>query len=221
MRLHRFYTTQELSPLLTYKDEQHIHQWKNVFRYEVGQALILFGDGFEHTYTIESINKKEALLREQIKSASRMQDCELTLGMAIIKRDNFELVLQKCTEIGVTEFTPLITDRSLQKMFGVERLEKILIEATEQSGWGRVPKLSAAVHFNNIEVLDAVVLDRSGTTDTPVSVDMLLIGPEGGWSDEEQIRMTKNKTKVWSLKTGVLRAETAAIVATGIIKNTR
>jgi 16S rRNA (uracil1498-N3)-methyltransferase len=206
--------------LLTYKDEQHIHQWKNVFRYEVGQLLILFGDGFEHFYSVESINKKEAVLCEQSKEPSRMQDGELALGIALIKRDNFELVLQKCTEIGVTEFIPVITDRSLQKMFGVDRLEKILVEATEQSGWGRVPKLSEPVHFDNIEVVNAVVLDQSGTTQTPVSVAMLLVGPEGGWSDEEQIKMAKNKTKVWSLKTGVLRAETAAIVATGIIKNT-
>jgi 16S rRNA (uracil1498-N3)-methyltransferase len=217
MRLHRFYTTQELHPLLTYKDEQHIHQWKNVFRYEVGQNLVLFGDGCEHVYSIESINKKEAVLCEQSKEPSRMQAGELALGIALIKRDNFELVLQKCTEIGVTEFTPLITDRSLQKMFGVERLEKILVEATEQSGWGRVPKLSAPIHFDKSEVLNTVALDQSGTTQTPVSVDILLVGPEGGWSDEEKIKMTKNKTKVWSLKTGVLRAETAAIVATGII----
>lgn len=224
MRLHRFYSKEVLTESVQYKYEPHIHQWKNVFRYEAGDSVILFGDGLEHTYTIETITKKEAVLREQSKSDSRMQDGELALGIALIKRDNFELVLQKCTEIGVTEFIPLITDRSLQKMFGIERLEKILIEATEQSGWGRVPELSNPKNLTNVLSSACIVLDINGENtsqaENSTHTSTLLVGPEGGWSDGEMTQMLENKVNLWSLKTGVLRAETAAIVACGIIKNT-
>lgn len=221
MRLHRFYTTRELTTSLIYTEESHIHQWKNVFRYDSGGSIILFGDGFEHTYTIGSITKKEAILSEQSRAPSRIQSEELSLGIAIIKRDNFELVLQKCTEIGVTSFIPLVTDRSLQKMFTRERMEKILIEATEQSGWGRVPELLETTTFDIVLKQNVVVLDNSGQDKLSNNTSTLLVGPEGGWSPRELSMIEEAKKEVWSLKTGVLRAETAAIVATGIIKNTR
>ena len=217
MRLHRFYTSRALPQLLTYTDKDHIHQWKNVFRYSAGDSLILFGDGFEHVYKIESMDKKAATLREDSRSPSIMQEKELTVALALIKRDNFELVLQKCTEIGVTNFIPLITDRSLQKMFSVDRLEKILTEATEQSGWGSVPKISDPIRFNAIEMKDATVLDQDGAREVPKTSNVLLVGPEGGWSEKERVEMVNKKYSVWSLKTGVLRAETAAIAISSLI----
>jgi 16S rRNA (uracil1498-N3)-methyltransferase len=224
MRLHRFYTKVELTSSLTYAEQSHIHQWKNVFRYEMGDSVILFGDGFEHTYTIESIHKKETVLREQSKTISRLQESELTLAIALIKRDNFELVLQKCTEIGVTAFVPLITDRSLQKMFGVDRLEKILIEATEQSGWGSVPILKGPTTITDIlEKSPCIVFDMTGIKADIEKIKNLadsktiLIGPEGGFTDTELKLSRDNKSNILSLGVSTLRAETAAILIAGII----
>lgn len=224
MRLHRFYTTQKLTSPLIYTDISHIHQWKNVFRYELGADVILFGDGYEHTYKVESITKKEAVLTEIDKVRSKIQSKEITLGLAIIKRDNFELVLQKCTELGVTTFIPVITDRSLQKMFGLERLDKILIEATEQSGWGKVPKLEKVYTLKaTLENYPCIMFDLAGTKINLIEIKNLadfkavLIGPEGGFTESELQLATDQKATILSLGVSTLRAETASIVVSGIV----
>jgi 16S rRNA (uracil1498-N3)-methyltransferase len=219
MRLHRFYTTEKLTDSMLYLEASHIHQWRNVFRYEAGQELILFGDGFEHTYKIESIDKKSAKLKKISSMPSREWPKKVVLAVALIKKDNFELLLEKCTEIGVTEFQPIITDRSLQKIYNTDRLNKILIEATEQSGWGGVPTLRPIINFKNLlETEDCVVFNMNGEKFTPKNIEgkTLCIGPEGGWSDDELELIEQKNTQTASLQTGVLRAETAAIVIVGL-----
>ncbi len=220
MRLHRFYTTEKLSANISYTNSEHLHQWRNVFRYSAGDSIILFGDDFEHEYIIESLDKKQASLKEISKKSSTLQDRELTLALAIIKKENFELVLEKCTEIGVTKFMPIVSERSIQKVFNTDRLKKILIEATEQSGWGRVPELLEVSQLTEILSPKIIVLDQTGQSVLPSQVETILIGPEGGWSESELAQFKSAGSKLWSLKTGVLRAETAAILASGIIKNT-
>ncbi len=221
MRLHRFYTTEVLTPTLTYTNVLHLHQWRNVFRYEVGDSVILFGDSFEHTYEIESIDKKSALLKEVSISPSKTQEKKFGLALALIKKDNFELVLEKCTELGVTDFYPFVSERSLHKMYSTERLEKILVEATEQSGWGSVPTLHTVQTFE--ELLSGnkcTVFDMSGekiSTDSFKSEEEIVcIGPEGGYSENELALAKTKKATILSLPTGVLRAETAAIAVTSI-----
>jgi 16S rRNA (uracil1498-N3)-methyltransferase len=219
MRLHRFYTTQHLTKELSHTGADHLHQWRNVFRYAAGDSVVLFGDGFEHTYRIDHIDKKSATLVETAKSHSRMHSRECGLALALIKKDNFELVLEKCTELGVTDFYPFTSERSLQKMYGIERLHKILIEATEQSGWGRVPVLHPVQSF---EVLvseqSCTVYHMSGEQSSAAthSSTVHCIGPEGGYSEDEIEIVRKHNTAIKSLGGGVLRAETAAIAVASL-----
>jgi 16S rRNA (uracil1498-N3)-methyltransferase len=221
MRLHRFYTTEELTADIRYTDGDHLHQWRNVFRYTAGDRVILFGDGFEHEYRILSIDKKIATLRQTNTRKSKLQEKNIVLALALIKRENFELALSKCTEIGVTEFIPIITRRSLQRGYNVARLKKLLVEATEQSGWGSVPKIHDVTLLEELATQNITMLDMSGVPLDRVDTDttILCIGPEGGWDDTELLFGQENG-KVVSLNTGILRAETGAIVVSGIIKNT-
>ena len=225
MRLHRFYTAESLDKNLIYKNTDHLHQWKNVFRYKSGDNIILFGDGYEHIYEIKEILKKEACLQEISKTKSIAQEQEMTLVMSLIKKESFELVLQKGTEIGVTKFVPLITERSLQKIYNTERLGKILTEAAEQSGWGFVPEISSPIKYEDyINKTDCVLIDFSGkniTGNDKNKIKNILIGPEGGFSEKEILLAKKYKVNIIKLNTGILRAETAAIVMAGIIKNTQ
>jgi 16S rRNA (uracil1498-N3)-methyltransferase len=214
MRLHRFYSTETLTHTLSYTNTEHLHQWRNGFRYTVGDSVILFGDDFEHTYTIEQIDKKVAHLRETDQVPSRLHTKPCALGLALIKKDNFELVLEKCTELGVTDFYPFTSERSLQKMYGLERLEKILIEASEQSGWGRVPILHSVQSFEAlVSEQSCIVYHMSGeqATTARLSSAVYCIGPEGGYSESEIEIARKHTAAITSLAGGVLRAETAAI----------
>jgi 16S rRNA (uracil1498-N3)-methyltransferase len=177
----------------------------------------LFGDGFEHSYRIEDIDKKSATLVEIAKTPSRMQSRECGLALALIKKDNFELVLSKCTELGVTDLYPFISERSIQKMYGEERLHKILVEAAEQSGWGRVPTLHSVQKFEDmVQNNNCVIYDMTGEASTDFDTRIICIGPEGGYSEHE-LQLAKDfGTKIRKMGEGILRAETAAIVAASL-----
>ena len=75
------------------------------------------------------------------KNNSVLVKKEITLFQALIKKDNFEMIAEKCTEVGITNFVPVICERSEKKNLNTERVEKIIKEATEQSGRGEVPKI--------------------------------------------------------------------------------
>lgn len=143
---------------------------------------------------------------------------KLSLAVSLVKKDNFEWVIQKGTELGVTEFIPLISERSEKKGFNMERAEKIMIEALEQSGRGDMAFIQPPIDldiFLNTEKRKVVAFNTSGikfSSRNSKEEIVACIGPEGGWSEKE-IEMFKSKNvEVIELNTPVLRAETAAIV---------
>ena len=145
---------------------------------------------------------------------------EVILYMALIKKDNFEIVLEKATELGVSRIVPVQADRSEKKGVNYERAEKILQEASEQSGRATVPTLGEIINVNKVPHENFVVFDPRGevsareyfskNSKTPIS---LLIGPEGGFTDAEMDLFHGTKIPVVSTGHQILRAETAAIVA--------
>ena len=145
------------------------------------------------------------------------------LYCAILKRENFELVVQKATEIGVREIVPLITQRTVKLDIKEERLRKIITEAAEQSGRGRVPMLRQAMSFADA-LADAQRNDANFFFDiSDVIVEEgaigdamrrgLFVGPEGGWSYEEVLAARAAGCHIISLGALTFRAETAAIIA--------
>ena len=142
MRLHRFYVSQPLGEEVVIEDSLTIKQWLKVFRYDVGDFVILFnGDGYDYSYSLQTITKQSCTLARKKHDVSYLPTKKITLCLSLIKKDNFELVVQKATELGVSTIIPIITSRSEKKNLSFERLEKIVREASEQCGRGDIPMI--------------------------------------------------------------------------------
>jgi 16S rRNA (uracil1498-N3)-methyltransferase len=145
MRLHRFYIKEniEVGKEIRIDDPEFLNQWGRVFRLEAGDEVIIFNDSeYEFTAKFSLLSKKEAVL--DILDSKIVDDGvlkEVHLFQSVIKKDNFELIVQKCTEIGVSAFHPIISERSEKKDLNIERLVKIAKEASEQSGKVKLPKI--------------------------------------------------------------------------------
>jgi 16S rRNA (uracil1498-N3)-methyltransferase len=224
MRLHRFYVGSDV-PLKHYvwlQDERILYQWQKVLRYRAGQQVVLFdGAGEDRLYVVSEMKKDAAHLELITELKRKTPDKNVYLFWSLLKKDKNDWVLQKCTELGVSHFIPLLAERSEKTGFNVERAEKIVIEAAEQCGRSDIPKirepllLQTAIHEYAPKV-PLLVCEQFELTKSPkpnyhdVGV---LIGPEGGWSEaEKQIFVTQELGKL-DLGNFTLRAETACVTA--------
>ncbi|MFA5375303.1 MAG: RsmE family RNA methyltransferase [Dehalococcoidia bacterium] len=210
-----------------------VHQIRNVLRLQSGDRIAAFDkDGLEYTVIIDKVEK------EQVKGTichtrQTVEPCiKITLYQALLKSDHFEFVLQKCTEIGVSVFVPVICERCIVKKPSVnkiQRWEKVIKEATEQSGRGVMPILKPASAFENachslkgLSLIagvgaDSIKLSHVLRSNTPHSIINIFIGPEGGFAtDEEELAQKSGLNKI-TLGPRVLRAETAGLVASTAI----
>lgn len=227
MRLHRFFIEQKIGEEknVVIRDIELFHQLKNVFRYNVGsQVILLDNSGFEFGSIILSFAKGELKFEIFKKTQGLVPKRNIHLFQSLIKKDNFEWVLEKGTELGVSNFTPLLSERSEKKGLNMERGRKIIKEASEQSGRGELPELHELRKLP--ELLEnppenAVVFDSSGspfsTFNFTLSTFNLLIGPEGGWGDKELQMFREKSIPIYSLGKQTLRAETAAIVVSTMV----
>lgn len=230
MRLHRFYIGPvALADEISIKEERLIHQWRHVFRYNVGSEIIVFdGSGKECDCVFKQLGNREAVLEVVSKRAgvvpknpSTGSGQEITLYQSVIKKDKMEWVVEKATELGVSRIVPIISERSEKKGFNLERAQKIAIEAAEQCGRADVPEIAEIMNFES-GIMNyagkAIIFDASGS---PIHNSHFInhdsfsvfIGPEGGWSEKEIERFKELGVKIFSLGQLTLRAETAAIVA--------
>lgn len=223
MRLHRFIGNFDFNGKeLVIKDDEFINQWRNVLRLKTGDTLILCdGKGREAEAIIEEMNKGEIILNlKDINTPDREPQKTATLFCAVLKRENFELVVQKATEIGITKIVPLLTERTVKTGFNRDRLEKIIREACEQSGRTVLPELSEPVSFadaiKTVNPQETVVFDLSGSLLATIDYRLMtsfFIGPEGGFSEKEVASARGAGCTIASLGSLTFRGETAAIVA--------
>lgn len=229
MKIHRFYLKEspeinESTKTLSLTDGELLHQWIKVLRFKPGDSVELF-EKSGATYLVKLIElTKRFSTSEIIESTQRdISLPQVSLFLSVIKKDNFELVVQKITEIGVSEITPITSSRSQTKPLNFDRLNKIIIEATEQSGGVKLPTMNEAIPLE--EALKGaqsagkkiIVCEFDGVTlhefeKKPEDHIALFIGPEGGWSDEDRALFEKYSATKISFGEKVLRAETAAIV---------
>lgn len=222
MRVHRFYTGQKIKLKKDFwlHDEALLWQWNKVLRFRDGQEVILFdGEQTDRLYRIVEIKKTEAHLQMVTELARQLPARHVYLFWSLLKKDNNDLILQKCTELGVSNFVPLLTERSIRDNFNIDRAHKIVQEASEQCGRSNIPHVRDPLHLSKAieEYKDKLTFyvchQGEGTKIKPVQKTGLLIGPEGGWSPEELKLFRDNTLPSAGVGQFVLRAETAAIVA--------
>lgn len=224
MRLHRFFWKEKIAAekKLVVQDKSILNQWKRVLRFEEGDKVILFdGSGSDFLFGIEKISEKvaELALIEEHGIDFKMPT-DLHLIQSVIKKENFELILEKATELGLEKFVPVISERSVKLEVNLERSKKIITEAAEQSGKAIVPLISEASGLEKFlsgreKARKYIVLDPRGEKLLlkNFSGDKLgvLIGPEGGWSEIEIDLFKREGLAIFSLGQQILRSETAAI----------
>lgn len=225
MRLHRFYVGElDLASNVLITDAGLLWQWNKVLRVSSGQKVILFNRSSQQAeFSISEISKNLAVLEKGNDLSINVSGRDIWLFWSLLKRDNNELILQKCTELGVTNFVPFISDRTIKKDFNVERAKKIVIEAAEQCGRSEIPNIFSPTKLEKIideygGKIQLFIADQSGQIpDSKFQVPKvigILVGPEGGWSNAELKLFEKYRLKKINIGQFTLRAETAAIVAT-------
>jgi len=212
-------------------DKELLHQFNNVLRFNKGEKILLGnGKNREALAIIEKINKDFAVLKTlNLKKSTEEPHKEVSLYCSILKRENFEFVCQKATEIGIKEIFPIICERTVKLGFKKERLEKIIKEASEQSKRGEVPKLNIPLIFlkaienareNEVNVLfDILGSPIKGILPFGFKKVGVFIGPEGGFSQKEIDLVRKSNFKILNLGKLTLRAETAAVVGCWLTVN--
>ncbi|HRH26202.1 MAG TPA: RsmE family RNA methyltransferase [Candidatus Paceibacterota bacterium] len=230
MKIHRFLLAQsdlvKSDDLFEVVEPKTVHQMVHVLRLEEGERVEVFGNDKAALYSIETIVKAKkdpkVFLKYKSDIALRIPEKHIGVAFGISKKDTAEWIVQKCTELGVSDFYPLITDRTEKKNVPEERLQIIIKEAVEQSGWHTVPTLhpvQAFEEFMGSRKGDIWLLDGAGSETIQSGVDnvTIVIGPEGGFTERE---VAKTKEAGWSLKklgNSTLRAETAAVSAAALL----
>ena len=225
MRLHRFYITDQIEgKSVTVTNRDLIHQWRKVFRLNVGSQVIVFdGSGVEYRCAIMKMSPSEAELSALETKEIAPPAKNIWLCLSLIKKDNFELVVQKAVELGVTHIVPIVGERSEKKKIHTERLDKIILEATEQSGRGELLHVLPLTTLH--EVLSSGSLPQEKiffhpeypyiqeylSSQTGQYSTAFFVGPEGGFSEKEIELFKQYNMSGFSLGPRILRAETAAL----------
>lgn len=231
-KIHRFihnYNIEENS--IVVDEPELIHQWKNVLKFKIGEQIILANpNGMEALCEIKSIDKDNAVLKlisehENTKTVKRM----ITLYASILKRENFEFITQKATELGIAIIVPIKTEHTIKQNINIERLNKIATEASELCGRNTVPEIRDTMNYkdaiveckkNNYTVLfDATGANLAQSIHHWEKKMAIFIGPEGGFTEGELEFARENKIEIISISPLMLRGETAAIVATYLAVN--
>lgn len=211
------------------------HHLTRVLRVEAGQKYEISDNRDVYLAEIETARKDLVSFAVIEKLTAAELSARITIAAALIKFERFEWLIEKATELGVDAIVPFMAERSekgLDLAAGKrgERWRRIGREASEQSRRARLPEISVALSFADAVALKAdlkMALDeQSGATpilaalprDTPRDMTVaLLVGPEGGWTDRERSMFTASGWTPVSLGNTILRAETAAIVAIGVV----
>ena len=207
-------------------DKSQSHYVSKVMRIKENEVFSLFNSGGEWEAKILGISKSivEFNVTKQLRQKENPK--ELWLAFSPIKSNYFNFMMQKATELGVTKFLPIIFDRTIVRKINKERLEKVIIEAAEQSNRISVPTIEEPQKLKNFlsNDMDLIFTDLN-TSNTKIDLKKLttkpkcvIIGPEGDFSEEEREKILKFKgVQPIKINENILRSETAVISALSII----
>ena len=212
--------------LISNLDKSQSHYLSKVMRIKIGQNFSLFNQSGEWEAKIKDINKGIIEFSIINKLRSKNIERELWLAFAPIKLNYLNLMIQKATELGITKFIPILTERTIVRKLNEKRLNKIIIEASEQSNRLAVPHLENLTKLDNFLRLNQntnIIFGDLNTNNNKTSTKLkgpicILIGPEGDFTPRERQNILKLKNLI-SLKINknILRSETAAISMISIV----
>jgi 16S rRNA (uracil1498-N3)-methyltransferase len=208
-------------------DKSQSHYVNKVMRVKENEVFSLFNSSGEWEAKILSISKNivEFNITKQLRQKETTK--ELWLAFSPIKSNYFNFMIQKATELGVTKFLPIVFDRTIVRKINKERLEKVIIEAAEQSNRINVPSIEEPQSLNSFlgnSKMDLIFTDLN-TSNTKIDLNQLtsnptcvIIGPEGDFSEVERQEILKfNGVQAIKINENILRSETAVISAISII----
>ena len=207
-------------------DKTQSHYLSKVMRINVGQSFSLFNQSGEWEAKVQNIVKGivEFLIIKKLRSESNEK--EIWLAFAPIKLNYLNLMIQKATEIGVTRFIPVLTERTIVRKLNEKRINKIIIEASEQSNRLKVPsldKLTKLDTFLKSNQNTNIIFGDLNTDNKKIDFKdkdplCILIGPEGDFSIKERENILKLRNILpLKINDNILRSETAAISMISII----
>ena len=222
-----FFSDTLLVNMINKLNKDQSHYLSKVMRVKVSGVFSLFNKGGEWEAKILGISKNtvEFKITKQLRQKEITK--ELWLAFSPIKSNYQNFMLQKATELGVTKFLPIIFDRTVVRKINKDRIEKIVIEASEQSNRINVPTIEEAQDLNGFLKKNSMNLiftdlnsnikkiDKSKFTDKPVCI---IIGPEGDFSETEREKILSFKgVQPIKINENILRSETAVISAISIV----
>jgi 16S rRNA (uracil1498-N3)-methyltransferase len=206
----------------------------NVLRMKAGAALLVFnGRDGEWRARIDQVSKRSVMLVAEMQTRPQIDGPDIDYLFAPLKHARLDYMVQKATEMGVKRLRPVLTRRTIAERVNLDRMRANVIEAAEQCGVLRVPevmepvKLAALLdHWESQRTL--IFCDEGADVANPVDslgriergALSVLIGPEGGFSDEERAAIRGRPfTRVMSLGPRILRADTAAVAALAMVND--
>ena len=223
----RLFYLKSLSINLTDKlNKSQSHYVSKVMRLKEKEVFSLFNSSGEWEAKISNITKSivEFNVTKQLRHKENTKD--LWLAFSPIKSNYLNFMIQKATELGVTKFLPIIFERTIVRKINKERLEKVIIEAAEQSNRITVPSIEDPQKLKSFlnKDMDLIFADLN-TTNTKIDIKKLttkptcvIIGPEGDFSEEEREEILRfNDVQPIKINENILRSETAVISALSII----
>ena len=239
--MHRFFINNDLKKGKEISLKNPIsHQIKNVLRMAEGDYFELFNNT-GNTYKAKIINSKgnliKCLIEDQLKTSQ--YGIEINVYQSIIKISKLELNVDKLTEIGISSFTPIITERTQKKDIEslsenkLKRLKKISIESSEQSGKAYVPKICSIKRLRNLDIGNTDILDIVfyENNDNAKKLNYLknkfsdkksisvFIGPVGGFSKEEIEFFKSKESAIINLGNTIFKSDTASIISVALLRN--
>ena len=224
----RLFFQKSLSLNLTSKlDKSQSHYLTKVMRVNKGKSFSLFNQSGEWEARIIEITKGIVEFSIIKKLRSIINEKEIWLAFAPIKLNYLNLMIQKATELGVTKFIPILSERTIVRKINQKRINKIIIEASEQSNRLKIPDLEEMVKLDNFLKTNQktnIIFGDLNTDNSKFVIEgseplCVLIGPEGDFTEKERENILKLENIIpLKINENILRAETAAISILSVLK---
>ncbi len=240
MKVHRFFIPKTINKNdEIYLDNSISHQILNVLRMKIDDKFELFnntGKSFQAKIILEEKNKIKCKIFDELEID--YQDININIFQSIIKTSKMELIIEKLTEIGINSFTPIITERTQKKdidslsLNKLERLKKISIESSEQSGKIHIPLVNNVTNILKLEPINsdninvvfyensegAININQIKKSNFDKKSISVFIGPVGGFSVDEINYLKKQNCLVVNLGNTIFKSDTAAIISVSLLK---